>query len=539
MLRQWNRLSIPAMVLLSRALCRPIAACPRYYTMTDIHRTDRVVPSLLHLVAGNGARVLLRMGTLFLIARATINNPAIMDTFVHYLAIVGLLELVAGLWLQSAVLRFATEEYHQCKSMGKTLGAIALFWAVGLLLFSVPQFIWGSSLAQYTGLPQGWLWTAALCAYPFLSVNRVLLPSFLQAAGRSAPYAYYPLVQPITFLALLALHLPFSGLDNGLALGAIVSSLVLSEIIGACVMCIRIRRLVLPVRLDGQMIRSMGHYAFPFIFSTIGAQVVQNIDIIVMKHVGIEEGGLSAYLIAYCICSYLIMVPNMTGIILFPLFLERRMAGRREGIGRYFGELAPQMLFLLSLCIIILIALAGPMLACFSPAFKSAAPTLALLLLGFYFATMIALDSPLFRSHDRVWSVALITLLMASINVALDLWWVPAYGMAGAAMATVVAYITASLLRTIALHISLGFKNYGYFIFALPAAFMAAFSLFEQRFLILFALALLLMVGSVMLVRMTSLFTTSTLQAFQHSKLPAPLYSFLTSCYGWLGKDKN
>ncbi|MBE7560793.1 lipopolysaccharide biosynthesis protein [bacterium] len=500
-----------------------------------VHRSDRVLPSFLHLVAGNGLRIFFNLGALWLVSRLS-GDGAVRDTFVVYLSVVGLLELLAGQWLLSTILRFATEEYTETGRMGRTLAGTIAFWLAGALLFCAPLANGSERLTSFVGLPHEPIWALAVCAYPFLSVSRTLLPGFLQAAGRSRSFAYFPLAQPALFAALLMVNAVAPG---PLSLAAVVASLVLAETASFLFLLSRVLAVAGRPQLDGPFLSRMTAYGLPFLLMGVGAQIVQNVDILAFQWFKLAEGRAMAYKIAYQIAGYLSMVPNMSILVLLPLFLERRLAGREEGMRRYYAELVPQFLFPLSLGLGLLCTLSGPILAVFDPAFVNAEPALALLFVSVFFATLLAIDSPLFRSYDRVWGVAAITAGMAMANIILDWLLVPRYATTGAAAATLSVFTLAAVARIALLSASLRFRHYDYLLYAAPALAGCILTLAVERVALRLPLALLLAALALFLVRGTRLYRTSTLYAFEHARLPAPLFAALLSCYRWLGRENG
>ena len=505
--------------------------------MNTIHRSERVLPSLVHMTTGNGLRVVFNLAALLLISKATVVHPDVRDTFVVYLSAVGLLELCAGQWMLSTLLRFGTEEYTARRDMAGTLTGLTLTWLAGLVVFVPILWILSGPLTSFIGLPYSPLWVAAAVLYPFLSVNRVLLPGFLQAAGHPAAYAYYPLVQPLVFVVLLLRHMGAPLGSGTLDLPEIVSSLILAEVLSATLLGIRIAPLTGRPRWDGAFLRRMARYSAPFLLAAAAGQVVQNVDILVMADLGLAEGRAMPYKIAYMITGYATMVPNLTILVLFPLFLERRILGRDEGMRRYYGELVPQLLLPLGIALALFGTLGGPILGFFLPRFREGEAAFALLFLSVYFATLIAADSPLFRSHDKVWGVAWISIGMAALNIALDYVLLPRYGMAGAGLATLLSFAAAALCRILLLRAALGFRHLHYFLFALPAVLITLVTLSVEAVPLRIGVGLGVALVVVLAVRKTNLYRPSTLHAFRHAGLPAPLFSVLLSCYKWLGKE--
>ena len=506
------------------------SSTPPHASDSTVHRSDRVLPSFLHLITGNGLRVASSLGALAIVARWTTGASGAVDTFVVFLTVTALLELLAGQWLLSTVLRFATEEYTETGRMARTLGGVLLFWLVGLLLLLVAGIAAAGRLVGFIGLPRDAFWTLAVCGYPLLSVSRTLLPGFLQAAGRSRAFAYFPLIQPLAFVALLFIT-AFS------ASGGV--QLTLPGIVFCLVVLARVVQLGGAPRLERPFLVRVIAYSLPFLLVGVSAQVVQNVDIIVLEWFDLAMDRAMPYKIAYTISGYLQMVPNMSILILLPLFLERRLAGRHEGMRRYFGELVPQFLFPLALGLGLLATVGGPLLSLFRPEYARAEPALALLLFSVFFATLMAVDSPLFRSHDKLWGVALITVGMALANVLLDCLLIPRYATTGAALATLCVFAAAAVARIALLASTLSYRHFHYLIYALPLAIFCLLTLAIERMALRLPIAVLLAVVCVFAVRYSALYRTATLRAFEHARLPAPLFAGLLTCYRWLSKEKH
>jgi len=151
--------------------------------------------------------------------------------------------------------------------------------------------------------------------------------------------------------------------------------------------------------------------------------------------------ALGFYAVAVGLAEKLYLAPSAVGTVLFP----------RVAAGGAGAESTPaagrHTLWLTILLAALLAALAWPLVrVLFGAAFLPAVPPLWLLLPGVISLGLGRVLSADLNGRGRPGVVAAANGAMAALNVALNLWWIPLWGAAGAAAATSVSYSGAVVL---------------------------------------------------------------------------------------------
>jgi len=253
----------------------------------------------------------------------------------------------------------------------------------------------------------------------------------------------YNAVESIDRVALVAAS---AILLIGFGLG--VTALVIVATLIAVVKLGTLHGLLLPesrqLRPDPALLRSAGHVSSRAYITTLLAFMVLRSDIVLVNGMlGSEQTGV--YSVAVQLAGFVLMFPAAVGTLLFP-----RVAATRETDNTAFTALVSRHVALVVTTIVIVLGFGCNWVvqALFGPAFQDAGRALQLLLPGAWcIAMQVILANDLGgRDYPRVlpaaWAVSL------TVNVALNVWWIPVHGIAGAAAASTIAYALVFLIVT-------------------------------------------------------------------------------------------
>lgn len=411
-------------------------------------RPIRGLDTLVGDLAGvTGARVAtLALGLLTVVLTARVLTPE-GYAVIAYMTLGGtLIMLVAGGWSGAAVMRYGREELDRTASMRDTTWARAALTLPMLVLVSALL----PALKLVGALPQEFTWTYLwlTVALGFFFVAGEQLQVVLDAAGRMR-------------LSAAAAALRQGALVAGLAVIAVIGGSASTRTVAwltvavaallALALTLALRGLaLLPPRLNRRQLRRIFVFSVPLIAFAASQYGMRSVDIVVLRAYG-SAVDVGVYALAYQSYMMLQTLAVTVTIVLTPLFVSFREAGREELVVRYFERLVPQGVFAAS----VLGGLAAPFVVLgvpivFGSDFGDAAAPLALLVAALVLFGVSSLLSPILMLNERTRATSLINVAALALNVVADVLLVGVLGtgVIGPAIATVatLALIVAGYL---------------------------------------------------------------------------------------------
>ncbi len=236
----------------------------------------------------------------------------------------------------------------------------------------------------------------------------------------------------LTFLAL-AVYLVLLG---GGAQGAVVLFAVTSAVfaLASVVYC---RRLVPSgFRLDSALFRRMIGFGGKVYLSCLMSFVVLRSDMLLVNYYcGAAQAGV--YSITVQIADTLLLVPMTIGMLLFPRIASEQADRQEEVTSRVIRHTA----LLLGLLCAVAWVLVGPVVSfLYGPPFGEAAVALRWLVPGIWAVGLNGVLMNHFGGQGMPWVTVAAPCVGAVLNVLLNLFLLPRYGIVGAAAASTVAY---------------------------------------------------------------------------------------------------
>jgi len=194
-----------------------------------------------------------------------------------------------------------------------------------------------------------------------------------------------------------------------------------------------------PPRLDRAQLRRIFVFSMPLIAFAASQYGMRSVDIVVLRAYGSAE-DVGIYALAYQSYTMLQSLAVTVTIVLIPLFVSLREAGREELVARYFERLVPQGIFVASALgglLAPLVVLAVPLV--FGADFRDAGQPLALLVAALVLFGIASMIAPILMLHERTREVSLVNVVALLLNVVADvaLVGVLGLGIVGPAIATI------------------------------------------------------------------------------------------------------
>lgn len=190
-------------------------------------------------------------------------------------------------------------------------------------------------------------------------------------------------------------------------------------------------------------------YSLPFTVSGLSSFVYRSLDIFLLLYF-IGNRAVGAYAVAYAFARLISMFSTAFSYLSTPVSSQLEDDDRigeavsvQTTIARWttivtIGALVPMMFFAAEFLRFI-----------YRPAYASAAPTLAVLVVGFALKNVLVTHGPIIEALGKSKLSAFNTASAAIVNTVANLLLIPAHGILGAAVATTLSYVVLSVLPTL------------------------------------------------------------------------------------------
>lgn len=195
---------------------------------------------------------------------------------------------------------------------------------------------------------------------------------------------------------------------------------------------------------EGATARQLLKYAWPLAFSAVFVTLYMKIDqLMIDAYLG--EAVLGVYSTVVQLSEGWYFIPMAIVTSLFPAIMN----ARRDDPLRYRKRLQNlyELMATVSIAIAVLMTFASPLIYAtfYKPEYAAGAPALAIhIWAGVFVFLNVASGQYLLAEGYTLLSLAR-ALAGALVNIVLNIWWIPQYGMIGAAYATLVAYASTAL----------------------------------------------------------------------------------------------
>lgn len=380
----------------------------------------------------------------------------LLPIYTNYLSVdeygrLGLILVIIVLFSQSLILgqNLSIIRYNNSVEFKAKINSI-LFTLIVLVLSIIGVFILFTKLflVQISGLfgeislYKDYL-NIAIFIIAVITFNNLIL-SKLRADDDSVRYTLAGIVKVIVMVAL-SIYLI---VQKGLKIDGVLYSQLAGEVVQMLMVLPKIIRQI-RLKMEYSIISESIKFGFPLIFSAMAINLLNGSDRFIIKFFsGDTELGL--YELGYRVAGVINMFMIMPfGLTVMPLAYRLY---KQEGDKEYYKKLKTYVAFFLVWGGFALSLYGKELVELFAQQ-KSYYPSyivVPLIVFAYilYGISMISYFGMYLTGNNKY--IAYITLLCAGVNIGLNFWLVPAYGMVGAAINTVVAYALLDLLSNIA-----------------------------------------------------------------------------------------
>jgi O-antigen/teichoic acid export membrane protein len=234
---------------------------------------------------------------------------------------------------------------------------------------------------------------------------------------------------------------------TGTALNALMcyaASSVAVTVWGIGVLGVRHLRPVWPTRAA---YRSMLQFSVPLLLTSWAGFFGTNwFDLVVLKWY-VPLAGIGMYSLASQLAGVVQQITVIFATLLLPELSVMVLQGQHDRIRTLMERVLPY--WLLGTSVLFMLVVLGARVGLplvFGPSYAGAAPVLALLMVASCALALFNSCTSLVGAFGATWVLTGISFVSTAVNVAMNLVLIPRFGIAGSAMATVLAYLTGGVL---------------------------------------------------------------------------------------------
>jgi O-antigen/teichoic acid export membrane protein len=405
--------------------------------------------STLHYVAGNLGVLILGFISFPLTTRSL--SVAQYGDLNVAMRVALLVVIVAKIGLPHSMLRFHAEDaespdehtrdkYYSTFILTACAAAAAASVLYALFLTTLPDNVVGPSLRALL-----------LLSVPFVFANALnsLLTGFLSAGGKSREFAA---VQFLTKLLSVVLMIGFLYLWE-LSARALLTSNVLSELATFAVLVFMIARkgFIRRNAFDLEYAKKAIAFAAPLVIYEMSSAVLDGGDRLIIKSM-LGSAAVGLYSAAYNISGYLQDLIFMSvHQALVPMWLRIWNTEGKEATSTFLSRSLNDFILICCLVCCGTFVCAGDALVVLAgPRYLPARPLVPLIVLGLVIYTFTSFFNAGLYLNKRTGVMATVVLISAVLNLALNYYFLPIFGIIAAVWATIVSYTFVMMCMAIA-----------------------------------------------------------------------------------------
>jgi O-antigen/teichoic acid export membrane protein len=348
--------------------------------------------------------------------------------------------LVVANWTQTGLVRFGAPEFTRTGSTSDTFWARMWLVAPLGLVAALAALAFRDPLVQYLAIPRWGLWLLFLHGGMLLA--NATFAGLFQAREQVRLYSISLLLEKAVLVTAVVL-VPAAWVAQALTVlwiyigSAAVAALWSVWMLGP--------RSLGRVHLDGRACREMFAYSLPLILSSWAGMFGTNwLNLIVIKQYR-PVADVGAYSLATQLAGVVWQVAIVVSTVWLPRVSVMIAQGEEEQVRIISRRVVPYWVMGSSLLFCAVVLGIQPVVQiAFDPAFESAIPAVVILMGAGSALALFTAFSPIVSAYGSTWALTAVVFASAAVNLVMDFALIPAFGINGAAMATLLAYATSA-----------------------------------------------------------------------------------------------
>jgi len=240
------------------------------------------------------------------------------------------------------------------------------------------------------------------------------------------------------------------------------------------------------------------------------------------------------YNVAYQIQGYLIMIPMLSVSLMFPLMTSLIVTNSESKINWYKRVYSSQITFLWALVISVFIVLASLISWIFGADYAAAVFPLNILLLGVAFQIITVVNSPVLSARGLMKEMAVINIIMAAMNLGLDVLLIPLLGISGAAIATAAVLTLGAIGYSLVINKRLKINDFTSYAWLFPAIVSFTGSVFIRGLAYQAIFLVVVIIISILVAKRSTIFNMESLAILDSIDMPTFVRRMIKRVYSIL-----
>ena len=442
--------------------------------------------------------------------------------------IVSNLAIAFTVWPCSSVLRLGSNEWVKTHRLARTYWLHLLLVLGAAAILATPLWEARDVVDRYVTVPGA---TKIVLAYALITAVATVSGAILKPAGKVLSFAILPVLSRIFYVGAFGwLALQRRTLDAREMMLICVATAI-PQLVAAIFLAAR--HVLPPARLDAEEANVALRFGLPVLFRMLGGQSFAYVNAIYIKR---AEGlvAMSRISIASNLAEQTALLAGAFEDLVGPILARSAAEGKERVLRTYYALVAPQVALAWSTACGVAILLAFTILQLLrAKSLEASGITFQILLLATTVRIVVSLESPVFDAHLISAPPLAFFALGFATNLGLDVVLVPRFGIQGAAWASVAGWTVNALLRSGYLGWRFRVPSPLVFLYLLPAgaAFVYARTL-GGRLVVDLGAAAALVAGSLLVGRLTRVFSPAAFHALEGVRMPQKVRRLLAWFYG-------
>lgn len=398
----------------------------------------RIAKDSLYLFVGRFGTSLFGLIILMILTRLLTQEQ--MGSYSLFLTVVNIGLILTLNWSHAGLVRFGRSEFVKKKTITTTFWTLSYLIAPFIIVAILLAFIFQKQITAFIGFDA----SIILLAVFLMQAITTTLTYALQSIDNMKKSSYVLFVQKFLFAAFVTafllklLEVTLHNITIALAISFLITNLLFLATIKF--------RYITPIKVNKKKMRKIWRFCWPQLIGFSGLYIINYIDLYVIRAV-LDLQAVGIYSIAY---NGFTMVTGFLAIIntvFMPLAVEYREKKKPKYIRKYI-KLIPMVTIAWIVITIIGVILAPYIIQFFfSAKYIAAIPSFTILLFASIFFLISASITPILNAFDLTMYQQGFNLAAAAINIILDVSFVKAFGIKGAAYATLISFMALALMK--------------------------------------------------------------------------------------------
>jgi len=421
-------------------------------------------------------------------------------------------------WTSASVIRFGKEEFIKEGRVNKVFWARTLILAVCFIFGISLVLIFRQQIANYIGFPSWIIWF--IIAHFFIYSLSEFLFYVFQAIGRLKTLALTEFSEALSLFIILLFVRFFFRLSPFLFAAILVSYFVAKILIDLFFLFQLDLKIFFPIEIDKTVLKRILIFSYPLIFGVVAGYIINWADIFfVKKYLTIADVGY--YSLALKFITTLNYTSLVLNVVFLPMLVSFLASNRKDLIVRYVKRIIPQISFLWLIGSFLVFTFSPFLIPLiFGVQFKVSILPVSILLIGYAITVFSVLYSPVLVAFELIKRGVVVNVSMAIFNLLLVIFFIPRFGMAGAAVSKSLAYALGGLCYFFLTNHYLKLKEYKQILLIIPPVIFFIVVLLLPGIYFFLISALLLFITMLLIAKKINLFSPEDKIIFEKIDMP-------------------